>query len=139
CNSELRCATGWQRVCLRHVALIELEAADYSISAREDGRPAIFIGIFLQPDANALDVARQVNAKMDDLARLFPPGLVYSIPYSTTPFVKESLKEVVKTLGEAFLLVLFVVYLFLQSWRATLIPILVVPVSLVGPFAAFAP
>src|SRR5262249_33861711 len=117
---------------------IELEAADYSISAREDGRPAIFIGIFLQPDANALDVARQVNAKMDDLARLFPPGLVYSIPYSTTPFVKESLKEVVKTLGEAFLLVLFVVYLFLQSWRATLIPILVVPVSLVGTFAAFA-
>ena len=136
-NIVLRGTTGGQLVRLRDVARVELEAADYAISAREDGRPAIFIGIFLQPDANALDVARQVKQTMDDLARQFPPGLVYSIPYSTTPFVTESLKEVVKTLGEAFLLVVLVVYLFLQSWRATLIPILVVPVSLVGTFAAF--
>ncbi len=75
---------------------------------------------------------------MDDAARRFPPGMVYSIPYSTTPFVTESLKDVVKTLGEAFLLVLIVVFLFLQTWRATIIPMLAVPVSLVGTFAAFA-
>jgi HAE1 family hydrophobic/amphiphilic exporter-1/multidrug efflux pump len=136
-NIVLRGAPAGQLVRLRDVARIELEAADYAISAREDGRPAIFIGIFLQADANALDVARQVKATMDELASHFPPGLVYSIPYSTTPFVTESLKEVVKTLAEAFLLVVLVVYLFLQSWRATLIPILVVPVSLVGTFAAF--
>src|SRR5204862_2760298 len=96
------------------------------------------IGIFLQPDANALNVAKQTKQVMEDQAPRFPPGMVYSIPYSTTPFVTESLKEVMKTLFIAFVLVVFVVYLFLQSWRATLIPILVVPISLIGTFGALA-
>ncbi len=138
-NIVLRSGAGGQSIVrLKDIARVELEAADYSISAREDGRPAIFIAIFLQPDANALDVAHGVKRVMDDLKTRFPPGLVYSIPYSTTPFVIESLKEVMITLGVAFLLVMLVVYLFLQSWRATLIPVMVVPVSLVGTFAAFA-
>jgi HAE1 family hydrophobic/amphiphilic exporter-1/multidrug efflux pump len=125
-------------VRLRDVARVELAAADYSISGANDDMPAALIGIFLQPDANALDVAKHIKQVLDEQAPRFPPGLVYSIPYSTTPFVTESLKEVLVTLGIAFVLVVFVVYLFLQSWRATVIPILVVPISLIGTFASFA-
>ncbi|WP_019142922.1 efflux RND transporter permease subunit [Noviherbaspirillum massiliense] len=134
----IRAAPDGQIVYLRDIARVELGGADYSINVQENGTAGVFIGIFLQPDANALDVAKQVGLTMDDAARRFPPGLEYSIPYSTTPFVTESLKDVVKTLGEAFLLVLFVVFLFLQTWRATIIPMLAVPVSLVGTFAIFA-
>src|SRR5205807_2428264 len=88
-------------------------------------------------DANALDTAKAIHEVMEGQAARFPPGMKYSIPYTTTPFVTESLKEVVKTLFIAFLLVTLVVFLFLQSWRATLIPILAVPISLIGSFAAF--
>ena len=137
-NIILREAGNGQVVRLKDVARVELAAADYSISGAEDDIPAALIGIFLQPDANALNVARQIKQVLDDQAPHFPPGLVYSIPYSTTPFVTASLKEVVKTLFIAFVLVVFVVYLFLQSWRATLIPILAVPISLIGTFGAFA-
>src|SRR5262245_46505288 len=133
----LRGGPDGQVVRLRDVARVSLEAADYAISAREDGKPAIFIGIFLQPDANALDVAKEVKRTMDEAATRFPSGMVYSIPYSTTPFVTESLKDVAVTLAIAFLLVVVVVYVFLQSWRATLIPIMAVPVSLVGTLTAF--
>ena len=137
-NIILREAGNGQVVRLKDVARVELAAADYSISGAEDDIPAALIGIFLQPDANALNVARQIKQVLDDQAPHFPPGLLYSIPYSTTPFVTASLKEVVKTLFIAFVLVVFVVYLFLQSWRATLIPILAVPISLIGTFGAFA-
>lgn len=137
-NMIVRAAPNGQIVYLKDVARVELGGADYNISVREDEMPSVFIGIFLQPDANALDVAGQVKQTMDEAAQRFPPGMQYSIPYSTTPFVTESLKDVIKTLGEAFLLVLFVVFLFLQSWRATIIPMLAVPVSLIGTFAAFA-
>jgi HAE1 family hydrophobic/amphiphilic exporter-1/multidrug efflux pump len=137
-NMVVRAAPDGQIVYLKDIARVELGGADYSINVEEDARPAIFIGIFLQPDANALDVARQVKQTMDDAARRFPPGLAYSIPYSTTPFVEQSLKDVVVTLVEAFVLVLIVVFLFLQSWRATIIPMLAVPVSLIGTFAIFA-
>ena len=137
-NIVIREAGNGQVVRLKDVARVELAAADYSISGANDDIPAALIGIFLQPDANALDVAKQIKQVMDDQAPRFPPGMVYSIPYSTTPFVTESLKEVIKTLFIAFVLVVFVVYLFLQSWRATLIPILVVPISLIGTFGAFA-
>jgi HAE1 family hydrophobic/amphiphilic exporter-1/multidrug efflux pump len=133
----LRAAPDGQLVFLRDVARIELGGSDYTINVQDDDLPGIFIGIFLQPDANALDVARQVKETMDNAAQRFPPGMVYSIPYSTTPFVTESLKDVVTTLGEAFILVLIVVFLFLQSWRATVIPMLAVPVSLIGTFAVF--
>src|SRR4249919_2431765 len=137
-NIVIRESGNGQVVRLKEVARVELAAADYSINGATDDIPAALIGIFLQPDANALDTAKQIKQVMDDQAPRFPPGMIYSIPYSTTPFVTESLKEVIKTLLIAFVLVVFVVYLFLQSWRATLIPILVVPISLIGTFGAFA-
>ena len=137
-NIVIRESGNGEVVRLRDVARVELAAADYSVYGSMDDLPAALMGIYLQSDANALDVARQIRQVMEAQAAHFPPGLIYSIPYSTTPFVTESLKEVIKTLGIAFVLVIFVVYLFLQSWRATLIPILVVPISLVGTFGAFA-
>ena len=108
-NIILRESGNGQVVRLRDVARVELAAADYSISGAEDDIPAALIGIFLQPDANALDVAKKIRQVMDDQVPRFPPGMVYKIPYSTTPFVTESLKEVIKTLGIAFVLVIFVV------------------------------
>jgi hydrophobe/amphiphile efflux-1 (HAE1) family protein len=137
-NMIVRAATSGQIVYLRDIARVELGGADYSISVQENSLPGVFIGIFLQPDANALDVAKQIKLTMDDAAKRFPPGLVYSVPYSTTPFVTESLKDVVYTLGIAFILVMIVVFLFLQTWRATIIPMLAIPVSLIGTFSAFA-
>ena len=137
-NIVIREGGNGQVVRLHDVARVELAAADYSISGSDDDIPAALMGIYLQPDANALNVAKRIRHVMEEQALHFPPGIVYSIPYSTTPFVIESLKEVVKTLVIAFVLVVFVVYLFLQSWRATLIPILVVPISLIGTFGAFA-
>src|SRR5438094_6293623 len=137
-NMVVRAASDAQIVHLKDIARIELGGADYTINVLENGIPGVFIGIFLQADANALDVDKQVKTTMDDLARRFPPGIVYTVPYTTVPFVTESLREVMKTLGAAIILVLIVVFLFLQSWRATLIPMLVVPVSLIGTMAAFA-
>src|SRR5262249_2546789 len=137
-NIVIRESGNGQVVRLKDVARVELAAADYSIYGSQDDIPAALIGIFLQPDANALEVAKQIRQVMEEQKPRFPPGMVYTIPYSTTPFVTESLKEVIKTLAIAFVLVVFVVYLFLQSWRATLIPILVVPISLIGTFGAFA-
>ena len=136
-NIVVSAAPGGQIVRLKDVSRIELGGADYSITVQENGVPGVFIGIFLQPDANALDTARDVENTMKTLSQRFPTGMVYSVPYSTTPFVTESMKEVVITLFEAMVLVLLVVYVFLQSWRATLIPMLVVPVSLLGTFAVF--
>src|SRR5260221_2153075 len=136
-NIVIREAGNGQVVRLKDVARIELGAADYSISVANDDHPAVALGIFLQPDANALDTAKAIHEVMEEQSAHFPPGMNYRVPYTTTPFVKESLKEVVKTLFIAFLLVAIVVFLFLQSWRATLIPILAVPISLVGTFAAF--
>jgi HAE1 family hydrophobic/amphiphilic exporter-1/multidrug efflux pump len=137
-NMIIRGAPDGQLVHLRDIGRVELGGADYSINVQEDGLPGVFIGIFLQPEANALDVANAVKQTMDDAAKRFPPGLVYSVPYSTTPFVTESMREVMITLGIAVVLVLLVVFIFLQSWRATIIPMLAVPVSLIGTFAAFA-
>ena len=136
-NIVVSAASNGQIVRLKDIARIELSGADYTINVQENGVPGVFIGIFLQPDANALDTARDVGRTIETLAQRFPPDMKYSVPYSTTPFVTESMKEVVITLIEAMLLVMLVVYLFLQSWRATLIPMLVVPVALVGTFAVF--
>jgi multidrug efflux pump len=136
-NIVLRAAPDGQIVRLGDVARVELAATDYSINVAEDGKAASFIGIFLQANANALEVAKHVHETMEQLAQHFPPGMVYSVPYSTVPFVQESMREVVITLSAAMLLVLLVVFLFLQTWRATLIPMLVVPVSLIGTFSAF--
>jgi HAE1 family hydrophobic/amphiphilic exporter-1/multidrug efflux pump len=120
---------------LKDVARVELASKDYEFIGRINGRPATLMGIFLQPGANALAVAGETKKTMAELAKRFPEGLAYSIPYDTTRFVEVSIKEVVETLLIAMVLVFAVVYLFLQSWRATLIPFAAVPVSLIGTFA----
>ncbi len=120
---------------LKDVARVELGSRDYDFIGRQNGQQATLVGIFLKPGANALDVAGDVKRTMKELAARFPAGLTYSVPYDTTTFVEVSIREVLKTLGEAMLLVFLVVYVFLQNWRATLIPTLAVPVSLIGTFA----
>jgi len=137
-NIIIKAATNGQIVRLKDIARVELSGADFSINVSEADNPAAFIGIFLAPGANALEVDKQAHQTMGMLAQHFPPDMTYSVPYSTVPFVTESLKEVVKTLFIAIALVLLVVFVFLQSWRATLIPMLTVPVSVVGTFAMFA-
>ena len=131
----LRATPDGAQVRLRDVAKVELGARDYSFIGRLSGQPATLVGIFLKPGANALDVAQEVKATLVELESRFPDGLSYSIPYDTTDFVDVSIREVLKTLAEAMVLVFLVVYLFLQNWRATLIPTLAVPVSLIGAFA----
>ena len=120
---------------LKDVARVELGAKDYDFVGRINGKEAVLVGIFLQPGANALDVAGDVKAQMDTLAARFPAGLEHRVAYDTTRFVEVSIREVVKTLIEAMLLVFLVVFVFLQNWRATLIPFAAVPVSLIGTFA----
>ena len=120
---------------LKDVARIELGAQDYSVNSRFNGEPAVAFAIYLQPGANALETAELVKTKMAELSKSFPEGITYDIPYDTTLFVNESIKEVIHTFFEAVLLVILVVYLFLQNFRATLIPIIAVPVSIIGAFA----
>jgi len=122
-------------VRLKDVARVELGSKDYDFVGRINGKPATLVGVFLQPGANALDVAQEVQGTVAKLAERFPQGITYSVPYDTTRFVRVSIEEVVKTLLEAMVLVIGVVFLFLQNWRATLIPVVAVPVSLIGTFA----
>ncbi|MBS0461372.1 MAG: multidrug efflux RND transporter permease subunit [Proteobacteria bacterium] len=119
---------------LKDVARVELGSKDYDFAGLYNGKPATLVGIFLQPGANALKVGDEVIRTVEELKKKFPPGLDYAVPYDTTRFVEVSIREVVKTLGEAILLVVLVVFVFLQNWRATLIPVLAVPVSLLGTF-----
>jgi hydrophobe/amphiphile efflux-1 (HAE1) family protein len=130
----LRAGQGTALLKLKDVARIELGSRDYDFTGLYNGKPATLVGIFLQPGANALAVGDEVKAIVEELAQNFPEGLTYSIPYDTTRFVEVSIREVVKTLGEAILLVVLVVFVFLQNWRATLIPVIAVPVSLLGTF-----
>src|SRR5258706_9025394 len=120
---------------LKDIARIELGALNYDTYNTLDGRPAIGMATFLQPGANALEVAQAVRTRMIELKPGFPQGVDYAIPFDTTRFVDASIKEVVKTIFEAAILVLAVVFLFLQTWRATIIPMIAVPVSLIGAFA----
>src|SRR5687767_3139434 len=120
---------------LRDIARIELGALNYDTSNTLDGQPTIGMATYLQPGANALEVADAVRKRMRELKPEFPAGIDYAIPFDTTRFVDASIKEVTKTIFEAALLVLAVVFLFLQTWRATLIPMIAVPVSLIGTFA----
>jgi HAE1 family hydrophobic/amphiphilic exporter-1/multidrug efflux pump len=120
---------------LKDVARVELGSKDYEFIGRVNGKTATLVGIFLQPNANALATADRVNAEMTRLSQAFPAGLEHAAVYDTTRFVKVSINEVVHTLLIAMLLVFLVVYLFLQNWRATLIPFAAVPVSLIGTFA----
>src|SRR5687767_8026844 len=120
---------------LRDVARVELGSKDYEFMGRVNGKAATLVGIFLQPGANALATGERVKDELTRLSARFPQGLTYSIPYDTTRFVRVSIREVVITLVEAMILVFLVVFLFLQNWRATLIPFTAVPVSLIGTFA----
>jgi multidrug efflux pump len=120
---------------IKDVARVEIDAANYDAFTTMLGKPAAVIGIFLQSGANALEVAKQVKSTLDSLKKKFPSGIDYVIPFDTTKFVDASITEVAKTLLEAMVLVGLVVYLFLQNWRATLIPLIAVPVSLIGTFA----
>ncbi len=131
-NIIVRANADGSSVRVKDVARVELGAQDYSIAARIDGEPASAIAIRLAPSANALDTAKAVKAKMTELAKYFPKGVDWLVPYDTSKFVEISISEVVKTLAEAMLLVFLVIYLFLGNLRATFIPAIVVPVALVG-------
>jgi len=125
-------------VRLRDVARIELGSENYGSIGRFNGKPAAGLAIKLATGANALDTVRRVDAKLDELSKFFPPGVKVIKPYDTTPFVRISIEEVVKTLAEAIVLVFAVMYLFLQNLRATLIPTIAVPVVLLGTFGVLA-
>ncbi len=120
---------------LKDVARVELGAKDYTSVSKLSGNPSVAIGIFLSPGANALDTADLVTKKLTELSKRFPDGLDYKIALDTTTFVRVSIEEVIHTLVEAMILVFLVVFVFLQNFRATLIPCLAVPVSIIGTFA----
>src|SRR5262249_39924576 len=122
-------------VRLRDVARVELGGQNYSLACTFDGRPAAGLADFQLPGSNALDVGNRIRAKMEELKANFPDGVEYQIAYDTTPFIRESVNDVVHTLLEAVVLVGVVVLVFLQNWRATLIPLVAVPVAIVGTFA----
>jgi len=124
-----------QLVRIRDVARVELGSQKYSWSAALDGAPASVLGIYQLPGANAMDVAGRVRATMKELGARFPEGLEWSVPYDTTRYIQQSVKEVISTLLQAVALVILVVFVFLQDWRTTLVPSIAIPVSLIGTFA----
>jgi hydrophobe/amphiphile efflux-1 (HAE1) family protein len=121
-------------VHLRDLATITLGGQGYDLATRINGKETAVFAVYSRPGANDLAVKQAVDQRMNELARSFPPGVSWAAPFDTTPFITESIIEVAKTLGEAMLLVTLVVFAFLQSWRATLIPLLAVPVSIIGTF-----
>ena len=134
-NIVLRANTDGSAVRLKDVARIELGGQAYATSARLNGKPSVGIGVQLSPSGNALAAANAVRTKMDELQRYFPSGVKYVIPYDSSRFVSISIRQVAETLVEAVVLVFLVMYLFLQNWRYTIIPTIVVPVALLGTFA----
>jgi len=135
-NIVLRANADGSTVRLKDVARIELGGQSYGSYSRLNGKPSTGIGVQLSPTGNALAAATAVKARMEELKKYFPEGVVYEVPYDSSKFVKISIHQVVETLVEAIILVFLVMYLFLQDWRYTLIPTLVVPVALLGAFAA---
>jgi multidrug efflux pump subunit AcrB len=125
-------------VRLKDVARIEMGALNYNVTCTFNGGPAVGLNVYQLPGTNALDVADRVRAKMKELKKAFPDGLDYTIAYDTTPFIRESISEVFHTLRDAILLVALVVLFFLQDWRAMILPMIDVPVSLIGTFAVMA-
>jgi hydrophobe/amphiphile efflux-1 (HAE1) family protein len=121
-------------VHLRDIASIRLGGQGYDLATRINGKETAVFAVYSRPGANDLAVKKAVDQRMNELASSFPPGVSWAAPFDTTPFITESIIEVAKTLGEAMLLVTLVVFVFLQSWRATLIPLLAVPVSIIGTF-----
>src|SRR5262249_13407361 len=125
-------------VRLKDVARIELGSQQYDQSCTLDGKPSVALSIYQLPGSNAIKTAQGVYQKMEELKKRFPKGLDYKIVYDTTPFIRESIIEVFKTLRDAIILVALVVLVFLQNWRATLIPLIAVPVAIIGTFAVMA-
>ena len=134
-NIILKIGGGGRITRVKDVARVELGAQSYGLSAQLSGTPTALLGISQLPGANALSLAEKIRAKMAEVSRSFPEGLEYRIPFDTTMFVKASIREVVETLLIAVLLVFLTIFVFLQDWRATLIPALTIPVSLIGTFA----
>ena len=122
-------------VRIRDVGRVELGAKNQDIDSKVDGKPVANLAIFQLPDANALDTADIVKAKIEELKKDFPEGVDYMIRYDTTPFIRESIQEVFKTLLDSVMLVALVVLVFLQNWRSAIIPLVAVPVGIVGTFA----
>jgi hydrophobic/amphiphilic exporter-1 (mainly G- bacteria), HAE1 family len=131
----LKTSSGGGLVKLKDVGRAELGAESYSTFSQLNGKPSFGMGVNQLPGSNALAVAQAVKAEMKKIAEDFPPGMAYDIPYDPTKFVEESRKEVIKTLYEAVLLVILTIFIFIQDWRATLIPALTIPISLIGTFA----
>src|SRR5205085_5652681 len=124
-------------VRVKDVARVELGSQDYTIAGRFNGKPSAIIAVYQLPGSNAVQAAEGVNKLMDEAKKRFPEGMDYSVALDTTHAVTEGIREIIQTLVIAILLVIVVVYIFLQGWRATLIPLLAVPVSLVGTFVFF--
>src|SRR5262249_47320983 len=125
-------------VYLKDVANIELGAQSYDQTCTLDGKPSVALSVYQLPGSNALEVAKRVKERMKQLRGHFPPGIDYAIIYDTTPFINESIREVFETLFDAVVLVAVVVLVFLQNWRSSLIPLVAVPVAIVGTFAVMA-
>jgi HAE1 family hydrophobic/amphiphilic exporter-1 len=137
-NVIIRSTPDGRLIRVQDVARVEMGAREYVTNSYLNGKPAVALAIFQRPGTNALEAAAEIKAKMEELKRDFPAGLAYDIVYNPTEFIAESISAVYTTLWEAVLLVALVVIIFLQSWRASLIPIIAIPVSLIGTFAVLA-
>jgi len=131
----LRSTSNAATLRLKDVARIELGTKSYSVQSSLNGTPAVPIAVYLQPGANALNTMEALSTRLAELKKSFPDGIDYRIPYDTTKFIQVSIEEVIHTFFEAIALVVIVVFLFLQNWRATLIPVIAVPISIIGTFA----
>jgi multidrug efflux pump len=134
-NIIVKTGPNGEKTLLKDIARVELGASSYALRSLLDNHPAVAIPIFQLPGANAIQLSKDVRAKMDELKKSFPAGIEYSVVYDPTVFVSHSIEAVVHTLVEALILVVLVVILFLQTWRASIIPLAAVPVSLIGTFA----
>jgi hydrophobe/amphiphile efflux-1 (HAE1) family protein len=137
-NIVIRTDPQGRQVRVSDVARVELGAQDYGTNTYLSGKPTVVVGVFQRPGSNALEAAKQVHNEMEALKQRFPKGLEYSVIYNPTEFISQSIDAVYHTLGEAMLLVVLVILVFLQSWRAAIIPIIAIPVSLIGTFAVLA-
>ena len=134
-NIIIRAGDDGEITRLKDIARVELGSSQYALRSLLNNQPAVAIPIFQRPGSNAIDISNEVRAKMDELKKSFPQGMDYSIVYDPTIFVRGSIEAVIHTLFEALILVVLVVILFLQTWRASIIPLAAVPVSLIGTFA----
>jgi multidrug efflux pump len=134
-NIILRAYPDGRQLLVKDVGRVTLDAKNLDLTVSLDGKPTVFLAIFQMPDANALEVRERVIAKLDELKKSFPEGLDYDVGFDTTPYTRESIREVFRTLRDAIILVAVVVLLFLQNWRSAIIPLVAVPVAIIGTFA----